>query len=99
MRIVPRFRRPSFKPIAQRLRRWRRRLTAARWAWLIEVLLCGIALFTVWVSGRADFLALVLMLAVVIVLHLAVKRFLLPRLEHYFSPVRYDDRQILFDVH
>jgi sigma-B regulation protein RsbU (phosphoserine phosphatase) len=108
MRIFPRIRRPSLKPVANRLRRLRRHLSVARVAAIIEWLIfSGVLLFAL-TSGRtafidsfghrADVTALALALCLLAVLHAAVKRYLLPRIERYFSPVRYDERRILFDL-
>ncbi len=67
---------------------------------------CGILyLFSGWraayfdrLGHRADLFVLAIALLVFAGLHALAKRFLLPRLERYFSPVSYDERKILFDL-
>src|SRR5262245_28360597 len=108
MRIFPRFRRPNLKPLAQRVRRLRRHLSVARVTVIIELLIfSGLLLFALTggraafvdeIGHRADLAVLVLALGVLVVFHAAVKRYLLPRIVRYFSPVRYDERRILFDL-
>jgi phosphoserine phosphatase RsbU/P len=108
MRIFPRIRRPSFKPVAQRMRRLRRHLSVARVAAIIEWLIFSIVLLFALTGGRAAFVdsfgqradlaSLALALGFLAMLHAAVKRYLLSRIERYFSPVRYDERRILFDL-
>lgn len=108
MRIFPRFRRPRLKPVAQKLRRWRRHLSVPGAVVLVEGLIGGGILLFVLTGGRAAFVdafgrradltALALAFALLAALHAVVKRYLLPRLERYFSPVSYDQRRILFDL-
>jgi sigma-B regulation protein RsbU (phosphoserine phosphatase) len=108
MRIFPRIRRPNFKRVANRLRRLRRHLSVARVAAIIDWLIFSIVLLFALTGGRAAFVdgfgrradvaVLALALGLLAVLHAAVKRYLLPRIERYFSPVRYDERRILFDL-
>jgi phosphoserine phosphatase RsbU/P len=108
MRIFPRFRLPSLKPAVQRLRRWRRHLSVARVAVIIELLIFnGIMLFALtggratFVDGfgrRTDLVVLLLTIGLLALIHTVVKRYLLPGIERYFSPVRYDERRILFDL-
>lgn len=97
MRLFPRITRPSLKPVAQRLRRWQRHLTAPRVMAVVEVLL-GIGILLFAFGQRADFILLLLMLALLAVSHAVVKRYLLSRIERYFAPVSYDGRRILFDL-
>jgi phosphoserine phosphatase RsbU/P len=108
MRIFPRFRRPNLKPVAQRLRRLRRHLSVQRTAAIIELLIfSGLLLFALTggraaivddFGHRADLALLALTLGFLSMFHAAVKRYLLPRIERYLSPVRYDERRILFDL-
>src|SRR6266542_4119562 len=56
MRTFPRFTRPSFKPVAQRLRRLRRHLSAPRVAVIVEWLIFGAVLLFALTGGRAAFL-------------------------------------------
>lgn len=97
MRIFPRFRRPRLKPVAQRLRRWRRHLSVPRVVGLVEGLL-GVGILRLSFAWRADFVWLLLTLALLVVLHVVVQRHLLPRLKRYFVPVGYDERRILFEL-
>jgi phosphoserine phosphatase RsbU/P len=108
MRIFPRIRLPNLKPAANRLRRLRRHLSVARVAAIIEWLIFGTVLLFALTGGRAAFLdgfgqradlvAMALALGFLALLHAAVKRYLLPPIERHFSPVRYDERRILFDL-
>src|SRR6266508_1191041 len=108
MRTFPRFTRPSFKPVAQRLRRLRRHLSAPRVAVIVEWLIFGAVLLFALTGGRAAFLdawgrradlmVLALALALLAALHTIVKRYLLPRIERYFSLVSQDERRILLDL-
>jgi len=108
MRIFPRFTRPSFKLPLQRLLRLRRYLSARRVVMLVEWISCGAALLFALTNGRAaladgfgqraELAALALALAVCALLHAVLQRMLAPRLERYFSPVRYNERRILFDL-
>jgi len=106
MRILPRIRWPSLKPVTQRLRRLRRHLSVARVVVITEWLILGGLLLLALPSGifvdsfgqHADLAALIVSLGFLAVLHAIVKRYLLPRIERYFSPVRYDERRILLDL-
>jgi phosphoserine phosphatase RsbU/P len=108
MRIFPRIRRPSLKPVAQRLRRLRQRLSVARVVVVVELLIFSGVLLLALTGGRAafvdsfgqraDLVALAMALTFLAALHIVVKRRLLPRIERYFSPVSYDERRILFDL-
>lgn len=108
MRILPRFTRPSLKPVRRALRRVGRHLTVARVTLIIEWSLFIAALLFVLTGRRAayidqfgrrgDLVVLLSLLALFAVLHALVKRHLLPRLERYFSPAPYDERRVLFDL-
>ncbi len=108
MRVLPRFRRPSLKPLWRRWARLRRGLTVARVTVAVEVLLAAGALLFVftgsraaWLDqqgGRADAVAAGALLLSFAALHWLVRRFLLPRLERYFAPAPYDEHRILFDL-
>ncbi len=58
----------------------------------------GRAAFFDRLGKRADFVILLLLLPLFWLLHLAVKRYVAPWLDRYFSPARYDERRILFDL-
>jgi sigma-B regulation protein RsbU (phosphoserine phosphatase) len=47
---------------------------------------------------RADTIAITLAVILFVPVHSLVGRYLVPRLEQYFSPVKYDERRILFDL-
>lgn len=108
MRVLPRFTLPRFRQLSHKLRRAGRHLTVARVLFGGEWLLFGLAfgyLFTGsragWMDGlgrRADLLIAALALICFAALHQLAKRYLLPLLESYFAPVKYDDRRILFDL-
>src|SRR5262249_33734892 len=108
MRIFPRIRRPSLKPVAQRLRRLQRHLSAPRIAVIVESLIFGGVLLLTLTGARAayidsfgqraDLVALALALTFLAALHSVVKRYFLPRIERYFSPVKYDERRILIEL-
>jgi phosphoserine phosphatase RsbU/P len=108
MRIFPRFKRPSLKPLVRRLRQARRHLTIARIVLAVELLLFGSLLWwlatgsrAAWLdqSGpRADALALSAALLLCGLLHGLAQRYLIPALEQRFSPKPYDERRMLFDL-
>jgi sigma-B regulation protein RsbU (phosphoserine phosphatase) len=108
MRVFPRFRRPNFKLLSQRLLRLRRYLSGMRLVFMVEWLIFGGILFLALTTGqaalktgfaeRADVLALALGLLSCVVLHMVFKAYLLPRIRRYFSPVSYNERRILSDL-
>jgi phosphoserine phosphatase RsbU/P len=108
MRIFPRINRPSLKPLRQKLRRMSRHLTVARVTLGVEWLIFGAVLLLALTGSRAafidqfgrrgDLIALSLLIALFAWLHMTVKRWLLPRLERYFSPAPYDEHSIFFDL-
>src|SRR5262249_61803140 len=108
MSIFPGIRRPSLKPVAQRLRRLRRHLSVARVAVIIEWLIFGGVLFLEMTGARAAFVdsfgqradlaALALALTFLAALHAVVKRYFLPRIVRHFSPVKYDEVRILLGL-
>jgi sigma-B regulation protein RsbU (phosphoserine phosphatase) len=108
MRILPRFSRPSLKPLRQKLWRLSRRLTVRRATILIEwALFAGATLFALTgdraafvdrFGPRGDLIALSLLLGIFAGAHRTIERRLLPRLERRFSPAPYDEHRILFDL-
>lgn len=108
MRILPRFARPQLRALWRGLRRLRRHLSVARSALIVELLIVIGALIFLLTDGRGAFLdrlghradAVLIALAALLFfpLHLLVSRFVVPRLEQYFNPVKYDERRILFDL-
>jgi len=47
---------------------------------------------------RADVFVIALTIVLFVPIHLIVRHYLVPRLEQYFNPVKYDERRILFDL-
>ncbi|HYO99376.1 MAG TPA: PP2C family protein-serine/threonine phosphatase [Pyrinomonadaceae bacterium] len=109
MRVFPRIARPALGARRRRLRsHWRRRLSLARLASVCEATLYGGALLFLLTGSRALYLerlharpAALLLLAFVLaaaLVHLFIRRRVLPLLERRFSPPAYDDRRILLDL-
>ena len=108
MRVLPRVMLPNFRRLRHRLLRAKRHLTVARVLFGGELGLFGLALIflfsgsrAVWMDGlgrRADLLIAAAALAGFAAFHQLSRRYLLPVLERYFSPVKYDERRILFDL-
>ncbi len=108
MRILPRLTLSNLKPLRLRLRRVRRNISVAHVTLIIELLFFGAVVIlaltgksSAWIDRfgrRADLIVLMILLALGALLHSLVKRHLVPRLEHYFSPVSYDEHRILFDL-
>ena len=108
MRIFPRFKRPSFKPLVRRSRQVRRHLTIARIVLTVELLLFTGLLWwlatgsrAAWLDQqgqRADALALGAALLLCGMLHWLTQKYVIPALEQRFSPKPYDERRILFDL-
>ncbi|MEP7342875.1 MAG: GAF domain-containing SpoIIE family protein phosphatase [Acidobacteriota bacterium] len=108
MRVLPRFTLPNFRQLRHKLRRAKRHLTVARALFGCELALFIIAsafIFTgsraAWIDGlgrRADLLIGAAAFVGFALIHQLARRYLLPQLERYFSPVKYDDRRILFDL-
>ena len=108
MRVFPRIKFPNTKRLRHRLQQAKRHLSVRRITLAIEIMIFGAALMFLntgdradWLDGfgrRADLLATILALTLFALVHLAAKRHLLPRIESYFSPIKYDDRRILFDL-
>ncbi|MBS1787006.1 MAG: SpoIIE family protein phosphatase [Acidobacteria bacterium] len=108
MRVFPRIQLPNSKLLWRRLQLIQRHLTVRGVTLTVELALASAALVVlytgsraVWLDGygnRADLLAAALALILFGLIHATVKRRLLPRIERYFSPVKYDDRRILFDL-
>lgn len=108
MRLFPRFRRPKFRRLNQRLRRLHRHLSVTRVVTTVEWLVFGLIIILAMTKGqaalassfgqRADVAALVAALLACVVLHASLKTYLLPRIRRYFSPVSYNERRILADL-
>ncbi len=108
MRIFPRITRPNFKPLRQRLLRLKRRLSVAGVTLAVEWLIFGLALLFIFTGSRAafidrlgrraDLVVLLASLALFALFHHLVRRFIVPPLERYFTPVSYDEHRILFDL-
>jgi sigma-B regulation protein RsbU (phosphoserine phosphatase) len=98
----------KLKALARKIRSWRRRLTAARAEFAVQVLACA-AVMTFLLTGsrarwlerlwsHADALAAVLCLALFVLLHGFVSRRVLPLVTRRFAPLPYDERRIIFDL-
>lgn len=108
MRIIPRITGPKLRTLKRYWRALKPHLTVARVALVAEVLICGLVMFFLltgrrgdFVDGlgkRADFVVLLLTLAVFVLFHRLASHYLFPRLERYFAPAHYDERRILFDL-
>ncbi len=108
MRVFPRIKLPNTKLLRHKLQQVKRHLSVRRVALAIELTIFAAALLFLntgnradWLDGfgrRADLLATALALALFALIHVLAKRHLLPRIESYFSLVKYDDRRILFDL-
>lgn len=108
MRILPRFARPKLRALWRGLRRLRRRLSVALGVFVIEILLFVGALIFLLTGGRgaffdrighrADAFAIAIAIVLFIPVHSLIGRYLIPKLERYFTPVKYDERRILFDL-
>jgi sigma-B regulation protein RsbU (phosphoserine phosphatase) len=92
-------------------RKWRRvqqHLSVARVTTIVELLVFVAILLLLLTGKRAVFLdqlgsrgelaLIVSLLGALTLLHWLVRRWLLPAIEHYFAPVPYDERRILFDL-
>ncbi|MGA9996075.1 MAG: SpoIIE family protein phosphatase, partial [Pyrinomonadaceae bacterium] len=107
MRAIPRLHILFGRRLSRKLRRWRRHLTVARVAFVVELLvLCGVLLFML-TGTRAEaldklrehalLLTLVCLLALYGLLHLVVTRRIVRLIERRLSPAEYDEHRILFD--
>ena len=108
MRIFPRINLPRFKTVSRKWRQWRRHLTIERMVWTGEGLIFGGVLAfmltdgrAIWMDNfgqRADLVMLALVIILFVLLHVTLARRAVVLLERYFSPPKYDERQILFDL-
>jgi len=108
MRVLPRIRRPTFKRRLQRWRRWARTVSIAQMALLFELMLFCIGLLLIFTGrraaavdswgGRADLIATFLLAAVLLLVHQALQKYVLPKIEHHFLPAAYQERQVLFSL-
>ena len=109
MRVFPRIARPALRGRRRRLSRLkRRRFSVARVLLVSEATLYGGALLFLLTGSRALYLerlharpaalALLALVFAAFLVHLFIRRRVLPRLERRFSPPAYDDRRILLDL-
>ena len=108
MRVFPRIHLPRFRRPARKLRQWARTITVERALTAFEWSILSCALVFVFSGSRIDFIdalggrADLVALAVVLALSGLLHRFVAPRmvsaLERYFTPAPYDERRILFDL-
>ncbi|HSS19150.1 MAG TPA: SpoIIE family protein phosphatase [Pyrinomonadaceae bacterium] len=108
MRVLPRIGKPTLKPFRHGWRRLKRSLTVPRVVVAAEIMLFAF----VWVfvfSGsrraaldswgqRSDLVVTLLLAIGMVALHHALKKYFVPRIERYFSPVAYEERQVLFSL-
>lgn len=108
MRIFPRIHIPRFKRPARKLRQWAKTITVARGFAAFEWLILFSVLAFLFTGSRIAFFdnlgahADLIALAIAVVFSGLLHRFISPRivssLERYFTPARYDERRILFDL-
>lgn len=108
MRVFPRIARPTLRARRRRLRRVQPRLSVARLLLVCEAILYGCALLFLLTGKRLLYLerlharpaALVLLALVLaaLLVHIFIRRRVLPLVERRFSPPAYDDRRILLDL-
>src|SRR5436190_15480730 len=108
MRVLPRIYRPTLKRWRRTARRWQRYLSVVKTLFGLELLvLVAVWLFTFtgrraayidsW-GRRADLLAMLVLAIGFVGLHFTLNRYVTPRIKRYFSPVAYEDRQVLFSL-
>lgn len=108
MRVLPRFSKPTLKPLRKGWRQLKRSLSVVRAVFVVELVLFALLCFVVfsgarraWLDSlgqRSDLLATLILAAAGIAVHWAVRKYLLPRIKRYFSPVAYEERQVLFSL-
>ncbi len=108
MRILPRIRKPKFYPYRKTWRRVQPHLSVWRLALAIEIVAfvtVYLLVFTgsrrAWMDGwgaRTDLVASFLMVGAFVVLHYALKKSVIPRIERHFLPTAYKEREILFSL-
>ena len=108
MRVLPRIRRPTLKRRLQRWRRWARAVSIAQMALLFELMLFCVGLLLIFTGrraaavdswgGRADLIATFMLAAGLLLVHQALKKYVLPKIHHYFLPAAYQERQVLFSL-
>jgi sigma-B regulation protein RsbU (phosphoserine phosphatase) len=108
MRILPRFYLSRTRRLSRRWRQWRRHLTVARIALVIELIIFACALLFALTASRGALLdrlrqhtGLLMLTASFLffgLLHLVATRRLIRLVERRLSPAEYDDRRILFDL-
>jgi len=108
MRIVPRVRLPRPKTARRLWRKSRAHVSVRRIYYVVEAVLFVLT-FLVLFSGnrlrvldaygpRSDLVAALLVIAAFTILHLWTRRALLPRIEHHYEPLPYDERKIFFEL-
>ena len=108
MRVFPRIKLPNPKLLRRRVQLLKRHLAVRSVTLLVELTLAAAALLFLFTGSRAawldqygkraDLLAAACALLGFALVHSVATRHLLPWLERYFAPVKYDDRRILFDL-
>jgi phosphoserine phosphatase RsbU/P len=108
MRVLPRIVRPTLKPLRQLSRKVRQGASVSRAALGVEALVFAAACFFLftgrrgnWLdgwSGHADLVVALLLGITLFFLHRGLKKYVLPKIERYFSPIAYEDRHVLFSL-
>src|SRR5215813_1573243 len=108
MRILPLIRKPKLKRHLQKWRRWGKYLSIANIVLAIELLIFVVGLLVIFTGRRAafldswgrraDLLAAILLAGLMVVVHKLSRKYLLPRIEHYFLPAAYQERSVLFSL-
>lgn len=108
MRIFPRISLPKFKKLSRRVKRLARHLNVARGIYIVESLLFLGVLIFIYTGKRAtyvdslghrfDLFVFVFLSLMFVLIHFLAGKFVRPFLEARFSPAKYDERRILFDL-
>jgi sigma-B regulation protein RsbU (phosphoserine phosphatase) len=108
MRVLPRIAKPSLRPLRQRWRRLRRHLSVSKVSLGVEVLIFAAVCFFAFTGQRGAFLdswgrrtdlvATLLLMIALVLLHNGLKKYVLPRIERYFSPMAYEERHVLLSL-
>ena len=108
MRILPRINLPTKKAARRLWRKSKGHFKLRRIYYSVEFILFA-AIYLIIFSGsrlrfidgfgrRSDAVASLLLIGLFVVIHVAGRRRLLPRIESYYAPAPYDERKIFFDL-
>ena len=108
MRVLPRIRKPRLNQYRQTWRRVRKNLSVLRLALVVELVIfvaLYLLVFTGWRrslmdswGSRTDLVATLLLVTAIVLLHYALKKSVLPKIERHFSPTAYKEREVLFSL-